>query len=202
MDFRDIEIVSWDVDGTLYELPRMVRSLWWLGLGGLVRRPIRTVRELRRLGRFRRAMNRVRAAGGALGNRLPADRDELVAIEERWYGRAIARVGLRPGVAELLDRFAGEGVRQVVISDYRADYKLAALALTDRFDRVYAGEQLGYLKPAPELFLRVAADLEVAPGSILHIGDRRDRDGVAAKAAGCRVLIAGEDRLLADQASG
>ena len=42
-------------------------------------------------------------------------------------------------------------------------------------------------------FHAVLADLDVAPHAVLHIGDRDDRDGVAARGAGCQVLILGQD---------
>ncbi|HUH02694.1 MAG TPA: HAD family hydrolase, partial [Kofleriaceae bacterium] len=168
-----ITVVSWDVDGTLYDMGPMVRHVVWLGLGGLCARPLRTWRELGRLRRFRRAMNLVRARGGALlPGDVPADRGELIALEERWYGRAIARVGLRAGVTDLIADLRARGLRQIVVSDYRAEYKLRLLGLEGAFDRVYAGEDLGFLKPAPQLLAAVARDLGVAPAHILHLGDR------------------------------
>lgn len=192
----EIELVSWDVDGTLYDLRRMMRAMVWLGVRGLLGAgAVRNVRELRRLARFRSAMARVRARGGALAGELPADRAELLELERRWYGRAIARVGPRPDAVALLDRFTAAGVRQIVVSDYRADYKLALLGLTDRFDRLYAGEDLGHLKPSPGIFTPILADLAIPPSRILHIGDRPDRDAAAAHPHGLHVHILGRPQL-------
>jgi putative hydrolase of the HAD superfamily len=186
-----IEIVSWDVDGTLYDLGRLKRTIAWQTLGGLCTRPLRTVREHARLRRFRRAMNRVRARGGALGPGDLEQRDQLLALEQHWYGRALARAGLRAGVRELIDDFAARGLRQIVVSDYEAAYKLRILGLDGVFEHVYAGERLGYLKPSPELFAAVARDLDIEPQRILHLGDRADRDVAAAAAAGCQAALIG-----------
>jgi putative hydrolase of the HAD superfamily len=191
-----IEVVSWDVDGTLYELGPMMRRVAWHGLLGMFTGPRRTWRAHARLRRFRHAMNRVRARGGALGDgEMPADRPDLLALEAEWYGRAIAAVGVRPGVREMIDDFARRGLRQIVVSDYASDYKLRLLGLEGTFERIYAGEHLGYLKPAPALLAAVADDLGVEPARILHIGDRADRDGASAEGAGCRAAIIGRGRL-------
>lgn len=185
-----IEVVSWDVDGTLYELPAMVRAVVRAGARGLVRAPRRSLGELERLRRFRAAMARVRRRGGELApGDLPADRDALVALEARWYGPAIARVGVRAGVGEALATFAARGLRQIAVSDYRAHYKLVALGLEHHFEAVYAGEDTGHLKPSPGIFAHVIEDLGIEPARMLHIGDRHDRDAAAAAAVGCRTLI-------------
>jgi HAD superfamily hydrolase (TIGR01509 family) len=182
------EVVSWDVDGTLYELAAVKRRIALASLA----RPLAAWRELRRLSRFRVAMEAVRRRGGVLGDGgLPADREELAALEDRWYLPAIARAGLRPGVAALVDELARRGVPQVVVSDYRAEGKLAALGLAGAFARQYAGERVGHLKPSPGLFRAVCQDLGIAPSRLLHIGDRADSDGAGAEAAGCRVVLVG-----------
>jgi putative hydrolase of the HAD superfamily len=184
MDLRDIEVVSWDVDGTLYSRARMIRALVVRGL----LHPLAALRAVWPLERFRRQMQRARRAGG----RLPAPVARDRAVEARWYGPAIARAGLRPGVRELCAHFQRRGLRQIVLSDYHADYKLEALGLGGAFDVCYAGEALGFLKPAVELFATVTRALAVPPERILHIGDRADTDGAAVQ-LGWRVVILGRD---------
>jgi HAD superfamily hydrolase (TIGR01509 family) len=188
-------VISWDVDGTLYSLSAMVSKLAWLGAKRLLNSEVRrTAREFVALHRFRLQMADIRAVGGALPAATPHERaSDRLQIEQRWYGEAIRRVGLRNGVRETLNRFRQAGLVQVAVSDYDCSYKLSALRLEGAFDHVYAGERLGYLKPSPDLFTTVTDQLRIKPTHLLHIGDRRDRDGVAASAAGCNVLILGED---------
>lgn len=186
-----IRIVSWDLDGTLYPMRRMVWALWLLAAREGWRPA--TWRQLAALARFRRIMGAVRRRGGALGTGDLIGRAALLAHEERWYGRAIARVGVRRGVAEVLGQFRDAGLRQIVVSDYRVEYKLRALGLEGLFDAVYAGEELGHLKPSGELFRQVLERETAAPAELLHIGDHDDRDGLAARAVGCRALILGRD---------
>jgi HAD superfamily hydrolase (TIGR01509 family) len=196
IDLAGVQVISWDVDGTLYELPAMIRFLRRAAVRAALRRPVRVAREQRRLARLRRAMEEVRRAGGDLARLgpLPAPRAELAALEERWYGPAIRRAGLRAGVPEALRDLLARGRRLVVVSDHPAAFKLEALGLTDRFERVFEGEALGVLKPSPRLFAAVVAELGIPPGALLHLGDR-EGDARAAEGAGCRALLLAPGRV-------
>ncbi len=189
-----VQVVSWDVDGTLYPMPQVVRGATWLAVRRLLsRRAPQEAAELLVLSRFRRAMEEVRREGGRLPDgaldRFAVPRSRIIDMERRWYGPPIASVGLWPGVSQLLDLFDELGLRQIVVSDYQSAWKLDALGIGHRFERVYAGEAVGALKPSPEVFEHVVRDLALPPGCILHLGDRPETDGVAASAAGLRVRI-------------
>ncbi len=186
-----IETASWDVDGTLYRMRPMLRRLGAAWLAETVRgRGIRAWREMATLRRRRRAAHRIRASGGT-----PDDASELIpsaevlALERRWYASAIGAAGPRPGVVAVLDHLAAAGVRQVVLSDHASEAKLEALGLAGRFERVWAGDALGLLKPAPALFERVIGELGGAAERHLHLGDRLDSDAPAAASVGFHVAI-------------
>ncbi len=144
--------------------------------------------------RFRRRIETKRSAGGRLDDIQPKwSREMLLEIESRWYGNAIQRVNLRPGVKHLIDFFGTSNVPQVVVTDYVGAYKLAALELSVCFSAVYEGESFGFAKPSPKAFEQIAGDFGLPLESILHIGDRVDTDGAAARAAGSQCLILGRD---------
>lgn len=195
LDLAVIKVVSWDVDGTLYSLREMRWNVLRLALRQAASKKVLTAgQELIALWRHGAIINAVRKSGGALDRaRHRTQRAELLAVEERWYGPAIRRAGPRPGAVGVLDFFSAVGKRQVVLSDYEAEYKLRLLDLEHYFFSRYAGECLGFVKPNPGGFLTIAADLGISPSNILHIGDRADRDGQAARAAGCQCLILGRD---------
>lgn len=191
-----VRVVSWDVDGTLYSVGR----LRWRLLGLLLRevaggRGREAREELAALRSYRAGVEAARPGGGAMNEALRdgVRRAELLDLEGRWYGRALRRTGPRAGVVELLSFIAARGVPQVALSDYRAEYKLDALRLKTHFATAYAGESLGYVKPSPKAFERIANDFRVPAASILHLGDRVETDAAAARAAGCRCLILGRD---------
>jgi HAD superfamily hydrolase (TIGR01549 family) len=191
-----IKLISWDIDGTLYSIPRMKLYV----LGSFLREVARgrgpvARRELAALRRYRDTIDVARSAGGVLdGNpQKQKSRDLLLSIERRWYAPAIQKTGTRAGVTNLLSFLAARNVPQVVISDYEAEYKIESLGLDGRFASIYVGESLGFVKPNPRVFQHVAADFEIPTANLLHIGDRADRDEAAALAAGCQCLILGRD---------
>lgn len=191
-----IKLVSWDLDGTLYSIGRMK----WHLLGLLAReiaagRGPRAYKELAALRRRRARIDAARLAGGELDGSFgeDANRDQLIDAEKRWYGHAISRTGPRAGVIEVIAFLGAQNIPQVLLSDYRADYKLDCLGLENRFAKVYVGEHLGFVKPNPRVLENIASDFAVPITALLHIGDRLDRDEAAARAAGCQCLILGRD---------
>ncbi|MHC4830421.1 MAG: HAD family hydrolase [Planctomycetota bacterium] len=190
MDLTGVEVVSWDVDGTLYDLPAMRRRLRQRAMRALLSpRFVTAFRELGQLRRFHRDVQRERERGGDLTGFEPETApDQRRDVHRRWLGPAIRDVGLREGVTELMALFDEQGLRQVASTDFYADFKLEALELEGRFEQVFVGEELGYVKPSVAYFQHVTEALGVAPGAILHLGDREDTDG-AAREAGWRVVI-------------
>src|SRR6187397_1533326 len=99
MDLDRLQVVSWDVDGTLYSLPRLRWAIARRALAGVVRGGFaRNWRELRVLAAWRARMDAVRRADGNLAAVLAEaalleERERVRTLERRWYGEAIARVG-------------------------------------------------------------------------------------------------------------
>ena len=55
-------------------------------------------------------------------------------------------------------------------------------------NHIFTSAQLGYVKPNPEIFLAVAAAIEIHPADLLMVGDNAIDDG-GAGAVGIRTLI-------------
>jgi HAD superfamily hydrolase (TIGR01549 family) len=148
---------------------------------------------------MRRHRNEIETARKQLG-KLPAPvrTSEVREIEKRWYEAAIQQTGPANGVREVISLLESIGIPQVIVSDYEAGYKLESLGIENRFAAVYVGEDLGFVKPGPQLLQRVAADFRLPVNRILHLGDRVDTDEAAARAAGCQCLILGRDFLSFD----
>jgi HAD superfamily hydrolase (TIGR01509 family) len=194
----EIRAVSFDLDGTLYDDARARPWLLWATFPRW-----RTLRVGRRVREELRG--RVFADGAALraeearvcAERLERDeiavRAQLDELFDVRLVRVLSRVGPRPGARALLLELAARGVGLAVVSDRGAvAAKLAALGLDDvPWGALVSADDVGVLKPAPQLFHAAARALGVTPAAMLHVGDRDDSDGDGARAAGCPVAILG-----------
>ena len=194
IDLKKVRVVSWDIDGTMYDLHalmsafkrdlfRRMLSLHWIAAW----------RDFFRLLRFKLAMDKVRKAKGDYRVPVIPGRSKIELTQDEMYGRILPGIGVCPGVPELLEWFAAQGLKQVVFSDYTPSTKLTSLGLDGFFSEIYAGETIGHLKPSPTAFTSIISDLGLAPDEFLHIGDREDTDGAAAVEVGYQVAIIGRD---------
>jgi HAD superfamily hydrolase (TIGR01549 family) len=196
IELYPIKLVSWDIDGTLYSIRHMKWHLMRMFFIKIARgRGLVARKELAALRRYRARINDARSAGGSLAEFFLRQncRDVLLEVEKRWYGPALQKTGSRAGVASVISFLATRNIPQVVLSDYEAAYKLDSLGLAGRFASLYIGERMGYVKPNPMGFQRAANDFQISTASLLHIGDRADRDEAGARSAGCQCLILGRD---------
>jgi HAD superfamily hydrolase (TIGR01549 family) len=111
------------------------------------------------------------------------------AFRRRRRGRDVFE--LRPGMAALLERLHGKGLKLGLAANQPR-------SIIERLDRSGVGrffhhrevsETHGYLKPDVRLFLRACADLEVQPGECIMVGDRVDNDIVPARLLGMRTVL-------------
>lgn len=133
---------------------------------------------------------------GALKERhnLPYSVEELRMMKKQLFYDELAspdcRVTLIPGVTELIDRAIGSGLKLAVASSsslLHVEHMMGRFGLTSRFSGLFGGDLVENSKPAPDLFLFAAEQLEVDPADCLVIED--SQNGVrAGKAAGMTVL--------------
>jgi putative hydrolase of the HAD superfamily len=198
-DWSAIRLAAFDVDGTLYRqstlrlhmaaamLFHVARSGGWKHI-----KVIGKYRKLReQLGEAETddfdavLLERTAAATGT----STEDVRELVA--EWMEARPLPHlVRCRyPGLQELFGGLRARGKRIGVLSDYPVEAKLGALGLAA--DHVaWAGDaEIGVLKPHPKGLQHLMDLAGVQPGETVLIGDRADRDGLAAQRAGAHALI-------------
>jgi FMN phosphatase YigB (HAD superfamily) len=198
-DWEMIRMVVFDVDGTLYRQRslrlRMARSLLW---HTLKRRDSRTVSVLKAYRSIREKMadSEVHDFGPALltetAQRTGCDPATVNLVVRVWINERPLRYlpnCVYPGVAALFDAVRQSGRLLGVWSDYPAREKLAAMGLAA--DHVVSADdsEIGILKPHPRGLLRLAALGGVSPTETVLIGDRAERDGMAAQRAGAKALL-------------
>ena len=116
--------------------------------------------------------------------------EEIIAEWMELAADRYAHVPLKPHVREYLNRCREAGHAMAVFTACVPTHCEAAMAvhgLHTYFERVIYAQELGVDKRSPEIFRRVAADLEVSPKSCVLFDDSLSACK-AAKAAGMTVV--------------
>jgi len=90
----------------------------------------------------------------------------------------------------VLDALQEQGITTVIVSNIAHDLPAIAerLGIAQSVNHIFTSAQLGYVEPNPEIFLAVAAAIEIHPADLLMVGDNAIDDG-GAGAVGIRTLI-------------
>jgi putative hydrolase of the HAD superfamily len=128
-----------------------------------------------------------------LGELGVADPDAFIDREHDVWRRQYAVLASAPALLESLrDRGYKTGLVANSWPDparvLRADAE--ALGLAAHLDRMVFSAEIGFRKPAPEIFLLSCAELEVEPTAALFVGDDLARDVQAAAGVGMRTMQA------------
>ncbi len=191
-----IRAVSFDLDGTLYAtgphrlrlMPRLLPQL------GLIRAWSAAVRSLRDTEEPELSERIVAETASRLGAPVEETRARLWFFLERTWIPGLEPAHVLPGVLDALTLLDARGIPRLVASDHPVEAKLTRLGLAEGWRAGLCAEALGALKPHPEILLAAARAVDQPPACLLHIGDRRDTDGEAARAAGARYLHALDER--------
>ena len=199
LDWDAVQLVVFDVDGTLYDQTplrlRMARDLFAHTVSA---RTLRAVSVLRSYRRIREQLGEAetedfeRVLIARTADTVGCTQDTVQAVVSEWIEsrplRYLASCRFE-GVLELFARLRQNGKLIGILSDYPAHAKLQALGL-EADHIVYATQKgVGVLKPHPRGLTSLMAAAAVEPRATVLIGDRPDRDGLAARRAGARALI-------------
>lgn len=126
----------------------------------------------------------------------------LVDVRKRLWMRALARIGiddealaqrcaqsynayrrehfeLFPGALELLQTLRRQGKRVGVVTNGFAEThheKITLLKLRDVLDAIFIADEVGMLKPDPQVFTHACEVLGAQPARAAMVGDRYERD--------------------------
>ena len=185
---QDFDGIIFDFDGTLYENHGIAKELIKL-------RPFdmftmlaeRKTRSLLRGLYFGSESEFRKAYIKTLSKRSILSKSQV----EKWYFEVFmgsivkilpVKFRARPRVNEIFEYLKSKGKKIVVLSDYNfVSQRMTALGIsTKNTDFLHSSEELGGLKPAKEIFLKVSQELGLTPQRILVVGDRSDTDGLGA----------------------
>ncbi len=99
-------------------------------------------------------------------------------------------------VSDVVRRLKAAGYRLAVVSNWQCGLKhfCAELGIGESFDHVLASAEVGYAKPAPEIFHEACRRLGTEPKRVLHIGDTPVDDFDGARSAGLQAILLRRDR--------
>jgi len=198
-DWDRIDLVVFDVDGTLYDAARLRRAMLRHLLAAAWRE--RSLRTLRVLGTFRQVREALAQEACAdfltlqytrTAARTGCDAMQVRALVQEWIQRRplpLLPACRWPYVQAVFAGLRAAGKPVWALSDYPAADKLDALGL--QVDGVVSATDadVARLKPDPRGLRAILARTGVPAARALMIGDRFDRDAAAARRAGVPAWI-------------
>jgi len=194
-----IDLVVFDVDGTLYDQRQLRIGMLRQLLGHTWQtRSLETLLTLRTFRRVREALGEQAgcdfmalqyAQTASRHGKTPA---AVRALTDEWMELRPLPLLAACRYAHVAEVFAGlraAGKKIAAFSDYPAVAKLAALGLQADVVVCATDADIARLKPDPAGLMAILRKTGVAPERALMIGDRFDRDAAAAAQAGMRALI-------------
>lgn len=199
LDWNNIDLVVFDVDGTLYDQRRLRMAMLRLLLADAWRsRSLDTIRTLRTFRGVRESLGDqpgvdfMTAQYVQTALRHNKTEDEVRTLTTEWLERRPLPLlpGCRyPHLPELFASMKTAGKKVAVFSDYPASDKLAALGLEAHPVVCATDPDIMRLKPDPFGLRVILQRTGVQAERALVIGDRADRDAAAARQVGVQALI-------------
>lgn len=199
MNWDEIDLVVFDVDGTLYDQRRLrLAMLRQLLAAALRSRSLDTLQTLRTFRRVREALGDQQHSDfmqlqyEQTASRHNKTSEQVRTLTTEWIEQRPLSLlaGCRyPHLDAVFAGLRARGKQIAVFSDYPARDKLAALGLQAHPIVCATDADIARLKPDPCGLLAVLHRTGVESQRALMIGDRFDRDAAAARRAGVRALI-------------
>jgi putative hydrolase of the HAD superfamily len=198
-DWNAIRLVVFDVDGTLYRQgPLRRRIAYDILTYSILNRDLKVVRVLAKYRKIRERLaddevvdfDRVLIAETAQATATSTD--TVRAIVTKWMEqRPLSYLAAcrYPGLPDLFAGLRRNGKAIGILSDYPSKAKLEALGLSADHIVSASDAGIGLLKPHPRGLEVLIAAAGVEPRQTILIGDRPERDGIAARHVGAWALI-------------
>jgi putative hydrolase of the HAD superfamily len=199
LNWDEIRLVVFDVDGTLYD-QRGLRfcMLREMLLSSIRSRDIDFIYILRAYRRIREELGDLlhedfeRELTSRTTALVGCSEDQVRSTAGEWLEERPLRHLMRYRYPRLPELFLGLrkcGKKIGIFSDYPARKKLDALELDADFIVCAGDEGVGVLKPHARGLHVLMSRAAMSPSETILIGDRPERDGLAAQSVGVRALI-------------
>ena len=185
---KEVRGFIFDMDGLMLDTERIALQSWHYAFDGFGLRVEDAILQSM-VGR------RVEESKGILAEHLPegAPIEQIYHVACTYYRDWMIEntVPLKTGIRELLDFLVEEDFPRIVATSTETDlahHKLASAGIDDYFEHVVGGDQVLNGKPAPDIFLKAASMLGLAPEECIVLED--SEPGIqGACAAGMRAVL-------------
>lgn len=120
------------------------------------------------------------------------DRELAKRAADAYLAARNEALALAPGAIEVLSALRERGCKLALVTNgFAATHhaKIDLLGLRERMDAFFLADEVGMLKPDPELFRHACAELGSLPERTAMVGDRYDRDVRGALEAGLFTVL-------------
>ncbi len=196
-NINDYSIYVFDLDGTLYDQPRLRLIMAVRLLGYYLCHPF-AAGDLFILQHFRKVKDSWQgdASEEAIIKKTAEDKGVSVkraeGIVQKWiYDNPLSALEKTKDekLIKWIDKLRSSGKKVLILSDYPTCDKLKALGVEADGQYGPDDKRIDSLKPSPKGLLVIMDDMHAAAEEILMIGDRMEKDGECAKAAGVDYVI-------------
>lgn len=188
-----------DLDGTLYDQGKLRLGMLKRLIGYYIRHPFR-VRELLVLFYYRKQREKADEASGydkrdliqSLARRFHMSPRQAEKALDYWLLQNPLDLVRKCADADLLmeiKELRKQGKVVVVYSDYPTADKLRAMGVKADYEFSPEDPAINCLKPNPDGLKQIISVLNLPVNEILFIGDREEKDGACAKAAGMDFML-------------
>lgn len=198
---KNIKLVIFDVDGTLYDQKKLRNSMIWSLLGYYFLRPWR-IKELLIIYHFRK--ERDKRAGFKSDNLQneqyiwPAEKlslpiDKIKPVIDKWifnFPNKYLKDSLYPGVAAFFESLHKKNISIAIYSDYESKLKMESMGLKAELLVSSTDPHINAMKPLTKGLDYILNKFNITDKKqCLFIGDRDELDGECARQAGIPYLI-------------
>lgn len=211
-NITDYDVLIFDLDGTLYDQPKLrfimaVRLVKYYLCHPFKLRELLLIKEYRSIKenwdnyiksdlpdavkeKSTQGMEAMQCAYAAIKTRVTYE--EARAVVDMWIFKNpldALRKSQDMVLKNYIDKSRNEKKTVVILSDYPAEEKLAAMGI--EVDGIYCTMQdnIGEMKPSPKGLEVILNDFKITSDIALMIGDRFEKDGLCAQSAGVDELI-------------
>ena len=203
INWNELEVVIFDVDGTLYNQSILRKQMALQLLGHYLVRPwnlydlqvIRIFRKEREKMCLEQLQNLEEAQYERCAQKVNRPSHKVKALITRWMYQAplpLLAASRFAGIQEFFTALHKKGIKIAIYSDYPASEKLAALGLEADLVVSSTDKAIDSLKPNPAALRYICEKFHTTADKCLFFGDRDELDGECARQAGMSYYILSE----------